>query len=346
MELIILDSNFSELGSIDTFNSLQWVRQYYDFGHFQINCGTEHFNLLDKGSYLLRPGYELGVIEELDYYRSESNEYSLTCKGRFVTAILNDRVVVGEKKFTGTHEVIAKQLLSENFITPSDVSRKVLNLSLGALKGLGESTSLEIKNDEIGDVLSAFLEEKELSQRIDYDYLENKLIYTVWQGLDRTENQSTNDWATFSDDFDNIADAEYSKNDSDYKNFIYVVGKDNLIASVNQVQTNERRKETVTSSYDSSISVLEDKGRQELKKDIQVDVINCTAISGLNLLYKRDFDLGDLCTVKIRKLDKVATMRITEVKEIYEDGEVIILPKFGDDFITIKRFIEREVTKK
>lgn len=345
MELLILDKEFNELGTIDEFNSLQWTRKYYDFGDFDLECSISFFEMIQQGFYLFRQGYELAYIEEIKYKRSDDNEYVLHVSGQFISSMLNDRVIVGEKKFTGTHEVIARQMLNENFINPNDVNRKISNLSLAEVRSLGEDTTLEIKDDEVGEELNSFLEEKELSQRIDYDYLTNQLLYSVWQGLDRTEEQSINTWAVFSDDYDNVADVEYSNDTSDYKNFAYVVGKDNKTITVNNVKLGERRREMIVSSSDSVDADLKTKGTQELDKEKPVEVIDCTVISNENLLYKRDYDLGDLCTIKIRSIDKMANMRITEVREIYEDGEVTIVPKFGDDYITITKFIEREVKK-
>lgn len=345
MELIILDSDFQGIGSIDTFNSFQYNRKYFDYDSFQLDCGVELFSLLDQGSYLFSFNHGLSIIEELDYTRSETNEYSLSIRGRSITSIMDDRVVIGEKKYSGTHEDVARQLVDENFISPADPSRKIKGLVLGNKNNLGTDTTLEMKNKEIGKTLVTFLKEKELGQSICFDYFTNELSYIVYQGLDRTEEQVKNDWAVFSDDYDNISDVNYSKDDSGYKNFAYIIGKDNLTTFVDQVKPNERRKEMITTSSEEVVATLQEKGRQELIKENQVDVINCTAISNPNLQYKRDFDLGDLCTVKIRNLDKMTNMRITEVKEIYENGELTILPKFGEDFITIKKFIEREVLK-
>ncbi|MEG1462881.1 MAG: hypothetical protein RSC48_07195, partial [Anaerorhabdus sp.] len=76
-----------------------------------------------------------------------------------------------------------------------------------------------------------------------------------------------------------------------------------------------------------------------------IEVINCSILNNDNLLYKRDYDLGDICTIKVRSIDKIVTMRITEIQEVFENGEIKILPKFGDDYITISKFIEREASR-
>lgn len=343
MELLILDKNFEEIATIELFSSLQWNRKYYDYGDFELETDISHVKLFQEGVYLFRKDYELALIEEITYERSDSNEYSLKVSGRFITAILDDRVVVGEKKLTGNHEDIAYQLLNENFIQPTDALRKVNYLSVASKSKLGESTTLELKNAVIGKKLNEFLEEKELAHKIEYDYLNNQLVYSVWKGLNRTEEQTINSWAVFSDDYDNIVNIDYSHDMSDYINFAYVVGKDNLRVEVNQIKEGERRREKVVSSSDSDRNVLADKGKQELDKNKLVEVIDCNILSSENLLYRRDYDLGDLCTVKIRSIDKMSSLRITEVKEVYENGEIRIEPKFGDDYITITKFIEREV---
>lgn len=345
MELLILDNEFGEIATVEIFSSLQWNRKYYDYGNFELETNTEFFNLFKEGTYLFRQGYELGIIEEISYNRSDNNEYSLKVSGRFITSILEDRVITGEKKLTGKHEDIAYQLIQENFIQPSDSARKINGLALSTKVGLGEDTTLEIKNSTIGKKLNEFLEEKQLSQIIHYDYLTNRLTYSVWQGLDRTEEQSNNTWAVFSDDYDNITDIEYSTDISDYSNFAYIVGKDNLTVNVNCIHNNERRREMVVTSSDSDQTVLKDKGKQELDKNKIIEVINCSILNNDNLLYKRDYDLGDICTIKVRSIDKIVTMRITEIQEVFENGEIKILPKFGDDYITISKFIEREASR-
>lgn len=345
MELLILDKNFEEIGTLDTFNSFQWTRKYYDTGDFQLQCDIAYFNMFVEGAFLFRKDYELALIEEINYTHSDNAEYSLSVKGRFISVILNDRVVKKKQTLTGTHEDIAYQLLEENFVNPTDTLRRIDSLLLLDKKQLGEETSLELNNTSIGKKLDEFLKEKELSQRIQYDYLTNTLQYDVWKGKDRTEEQTMNSWAVFSDDYENVVDIEYSYDNSDHKNFAYIIGKNDMVVEVNQVLGNERRIEIVTTSSEEEVASLTEKGRQELDKNKNVDVIDCSIMSSENMLYLRDYDLGDLCTIKIRTLDKMTNLRITEVKEVYENGEVTITPKFGDDYMTIIKFIEREAQK-
>jgi hypothetical protein len=53
--------------------------------------------------------------------------------------------------------------------------------------------------------------------------------------------------------------------------------------------------------------------------------------TSLNLIYKEDFDLGDLMTFKDTKTGISATARIMEIVEIYEEGVPRLRVTFGHD---------------
>ena len=344
MELLILDHNYIELGMIDNFESLQWVRKYYDVGEFKLTCSTKYFSLLDQATYIFIKHKELAMIEEVRLERSSNNNHRLSVSGSFIETILDDRVIVGDQVFSGTHEEIARNLIANNFINPGDVNRTISNLSLGAIKNIGQATSLEIKSKSIGKSLYAFLKEHELSQRIFFDYMTDKLIYSVYQGLDRTDSQVINDWALFSDDLETINDNSYTKDLSDLRNFAYVIYKGDLISSVDHVNNANRRIEIVVKSNEE-LSVAKDKAIQELDKYKIIELFDGAVTSNDNLMYLRDYDLGDLVTCVSSTINKMANKRITEINEVYENGDITINPKFGDDYITISKFVEREVNK-
>lgn len=344
MELIVMDKDFNELGTIEKFSSLQWDRKYYECGDFELHCSTEYFELLDTGTYLFRKGYEFVLIDSVNLSRSSENESTTKVTGTFIEGILNDRVCPGTKSYSGTHEEIARACIDEYFINPTDTDRKVQYLSLADSGGYGISTTLELKNEEIGDELYTMLEEQELSQRIDYDYLTNTLKYIVWKGYDRTSDQSVNSWAVFSDEFENITDTEYSKDISDYKNVAYVIGKNDVVYEVDQ-SNGERRREMTVTSTESDTSILKSKGEQALTKYKTIEVFNGKVIDSDNLKYRVDWDLGDLVTCINQQVNKIINIRITEVKEVFEDGEMKITPRFGSDYLSIANFIKREAGK-
>ena len=340
MELVIMDKDFKEIGTVDKFSSLLWHRKYFEPGSWSLQCEQNLFENLDQGVYVFRKGYELALIDEVDLRRTSNNETLVTASGKFVEEMLNDRVYPRETTRTGTYESIARGFISDFYIT--DQARRIPYLELGEEMGGTAQTSLNINRKEIGDALYTMLEEAELSQRIDYDYLSDRLIYRVWKGLDRTQNQNVNSWAVFSDGYENITDTEYSIDRSQYKNFCYVVGKDPVTVEVDQTN-GERRREMVVSQIDeTNTSVLRAKGEQALSKYKKFEKFSGRILANSNLVYRTDYDLGDLVTCINTQVGKMADLRITEVKEVYEDGEITITPIFGNDYLGIVNYIKRE----
>ena len=60
------------------------------------------------------------------------------------------------------------------------------------------------------------------------------------------------------------------------------------------------------------------------------DSMECNAVPYGNYTYRKDFDLGDIVTVKKPDWGVEATSRITEVEEIYEHGAASIDLTLGD----------------
>lgn len=354
MELLILNDRFEEIGMIDQFSSLQWNRKYYDVGSFELHCSEHYFSLLEEGKYLFRKdATELALIESIEYGMTAERD-NFAVNGRFVESLLNDRCVERQMDLTGKHEAIARELVQKCCMIGT---RKIPHLNLGSNSGLGESTELQLDQVYVGDKLYEFLEEQELSQRIRYDYLTDQLYYEVWQGKDRTDAQQINSWAVFSDDYENITDESYSKDESDLKNYAYVIGKnkdsdDPYIVEIDRVQSGERRRELFVQAstswkndddtemteaqYRSKLLQL---GTEALDQKKIVEVFEGKILNQSNLHYKIDYDLGDLVTCINTKLKKMADKRITEIKEVYEDGKISIEPSFGNDFKTIAQII-------
>ena len=104
-------------------------------------------------------------------------------------------------------EAVLRQMVSDLAVTPA--GRKIDHLALGASGGLGEEITGQVTGDVLSEKLWDICAEQELSLRITLDYDTDALLFTVWQGLDRTQEQSVNAWAVFSDDFENVLSSEY-----------------------------------------------------------------------------------------------------------------------------------------
>lgn len=366
MELIILDTDFKELGRIDDFQSLIWKRKYSDTGSYELHTDVQFLPLLQEGAYIYRnDAVEFGLIQGLNYDRSTLGVETLVVKGYFGERILSDRVI--EKTITqrGTHEDICKSLVNDYFINCKDAQRKIANFIIGTtvLADDGVTTS-NIEMQDTGSTVESkiyeMLNEQSLSYRIRYDYLQNKRIFEIYKGLDRTEGQSSNAWATFSDTFDNIDSVSYAKDTSDYKNFAYVAGEgegaERIVIEVDCTNGEERKelyvdardlrkeREDKTIMTDAEYAaILRQRGLEKLATYGKVESIDSNANPFANLIYKEDYDLGDYCSYINKRLNIVTERRLTEVQEVFENGEMKINPFFGTNYLNIYDKIKRGV---
>lgn len=75
----------------------------------------------------------------------------------------------------------------------------------------------------LGDLLYATAAEVGASLRVEYLFEYNKFILSFYRGKDRTQSQSGNPWAVFSDTWGTLTGYTASRDESNYKNTCYVL---------------------------------------------------------------------------------------------------------------------------
>ena len=219
-------------------------------------------------------------------------------------------------------------------------------LQLGEYNGFGQSRAYQNTGDDIKTALYELLKLDGLSYSIDYDYEEDTLRFNVWSGLDRTENQTQNSWATFCKNFENIQDDKYSKDETQYKNFAYVAGEGTggkrFVVEINQIQDDEERKEMYVDARDLQQEenmtdskykeVLKQRGLEKLQENNKVEMTEFNIDPDSNLECGRDYNLGDTVMYKNDELGLYVENRIIEISNVFEDENKTIEIVFGDDY--------------
>lgn len=154
----------------------------------------------------------------------------------------------------------------------------------------------------------------------------------------------------------------YDRDDSEYKNFAYVAwqeeGKDRIVVEVDQTNGQERRElyvdaRDVNSQDEEGKPIAEATIKEQLKQrgiealaECQVlESMTAGAISTRNLVYKKDFDLGDICPYLNQRLGISMDARITEIIETYEEGKEDLQIVFGNGQVEKIEKIIRRVMK-
>ncbi len=363
MQLIVLDKNFETLGSIPLFRTLIWVRRYEKLGCFELYTSKDYFPLLNTGRYLYRnDSEELGVIDEVNYSQDENGARESYAKGNFAECLLKDRVIESTFTLSGNAETGMRNLVTRTAISPSDKDRVIEHLRLGNVNGVEGDVNVQTTGDNLSEKLYEVGNALEISHRIRYDYLTDDLAFEVWKGLDRRDSQEVNSWAIFSNSFYNIRNVVYNRNSSSYKNFAYVAGEGEgaarTIITVDLRQPGEERREIWVDARDLQRDdgnghitdeatyklQLRQRGLEKLTEYRKVETVNSGVDPNANLVYKKDFDLGDLCTYINTEINIATDKRITEAMETYEGGAEELEITFGtDEITTVQQLIKREV---
>ena len=347
MDLLLLDKNFQICGIIDDFANLVWNRKYYEHGNFTLQTKLDKYNDIKIAKYIYCKDFvETAVIEAI---KIQESTQIVETSGRFLESILAKRVINTTKKFSNKiTEDIVRSLITD--IAINDTNRKIDKLVLGTRQGLGTSRTMQMTGDVLLDKIYELCKEDELGFRVRYDFDNDEIIAEVWQGLDRVDTQTTNTWAIFSRNFENITDSEYNTDSTQYRNYAYVEGE------VTDVEGNKTRKSTIVDMRKEGeerlelyvdardlqkdeettdmeyMEMLRERGKEKLAENNKVEEASFCIDPYSNLIYKTDFDLGDKVVYKNDDLGFNIENRIVGISEAYENGNKTIDVTFGDEY--------------
>ena len=80
---------------------------------------------------------------------------------------------------------------------------------------------------------------------------------------------------------------------------------------------------------------LTERGNEKLAENKDIQTFNSKINLNSNLIYKEDFDLGDIVTCTSKKWGVTIDSRITEVEEVYESTGKQVNIVFGDNMPTL-----------
>lgn len=362
MELYIFDRNLNFKGIIDNFTSLQWTRRYYKSGEFELQCAltSENLQLLQRENIIYKKDdIEAGYIEYRNLKQDQEGKEILVVKGKFLTSYLNRRIIWGTEVLNTTAEIAMRTLVNDNCINPTDTNRIINNLILGNLNNFTPAVSYQVSYANLSDELENLSNISDIGHRVNFDMSNNKLIFDIYSGLDRSANQNVNPRAIFSKEFENILEQEYVDSLNNYRNLALVggIGEDTArkMATVGNSSGLDRFEifndqkglsnvvDNVTMSDTDYTNLLIGKGNETLAETKEIKTFDSKINLNSNLKYKTDFDLGDIVTCISKKWAITLNSRITEIEEIYEEQGKQINIIFGNNIPTLIDIIKQRI---
>lgn len=319
------------IGIIEKYSSMQWFRRYSTAGQFELHCP---YNALLIPENIIRNGSEVGVIESVIITNTQEEGVMAEVHGRLMLGLLSRRIIWGLAAYSLTAENVIRQLVIDN-----TAGGRSLGLTVAAAQGYTGNIDYQNSYGNLLEEVSAIAEFAGLGLNVSFP----GMIFTIYKGLDRTSSQTSNSRAIFSQQFENILSSQYLYDKKEYKNVALIAGQgegeERLTATVGSA-TGINRHELFVDARDigpgttedpidqpTQILMLAQRGKENLAENKISEAFTAVIDPKGNLKYKTDYDLGDI--VEVRDLGIIAQLRITEIKEIYENSGMILELTFG-----------------
>lgn len=339
MQLIGLDANKQLVENSISCLNVQWNRRYYEAGSFMLQLRVADWN--PAIVYVYSPERpEFGLVQKLDAAHNVKGDF-LEVSGFFAERLANWKVIYPKHTSDGNVCAACKALFTTYMADTGIV--------VATQADLGGSEAFESEGEYLDDATYAALKKQELSQRVLFNPDTLGLSYEIWQGKDRTQSQSSNTYAVFSQDFGTVDEVQFVEDDSDTRNFALATYTDDngdpatlevdiRVGSepkrVLMVNTGMSREDPQT--LEELLAAVESQARTELADHEKIVNLDASAIQN-NLRYLIDYDLGDKCDTREDRLGKAFEARIIEVNEVYKENQHTVSLVFGNKIPTIYR---------
>lgn len=338
MQLLALDAGFQPVAYLPYFN-LQWTREYYQPGQFSVQIAAADFQ--PSMAYLYTPDRpETGIIQKVALTETVKGRF-LQLSGYFLEANLNDKVVWPTYYATGPIPSAVVAMLRQY---KDDIP---LLTVADAPAVQTDETSWQETGGQLADVAYTRLRTVQHSLRCRYDYQANTITAEIWQGMDRTQEQSANPFVTFSDGFGNLAQVDASMDRSNYKNYAVVVGQDQAenrkvayadlsgggYKRVLYVDARSERWDSEKRTEAEYLASLQQKGLDALLDYAVIHNVDIQAAAG-GFVYREDWDLGDLVDVIVAEIGMAMQARIVTVREVFKQNNHTVEIELGDKKLT------------
>lgn len=324
MNIYVLNRAFEKVATIDAYSSVIWATRYYEVGDFELYCDASE-SLLDTmqaGYYLVREQdwtltennedeyHNVMVVSGIEIKADVENGDKLIITGEDLKTILKRRVIAKQTVLTGTAVAGITKLLNENIVSPQSARRQISNFTLGTNS---TRTSYTIDMQFTGKVLAEAV--SEICQTYGYGYdlfIRNGVfVFYLYEGEDRSFDQSVNPHVVFSTEYDNLISSDYKIDGKTYSNVAYVAGEgeglDRKIVTVGTASGLDRYELWVDSRNASSNNgeitpteyseMLTQEGVEKLSETTVTTAFDGEIDNGVNFKLGEDYFLGDIVQV-------------------------------------------------
>lgn len=334
--LYVLDASFETLAVVDVYISSVWTERYNECGDFELEVPMTEVTkeLFVEGRYLVRNDSEyVMVIETLEPTYDPENGDILTVSGRTAENFLERRIIWGIVTASGNLETVVSKLIDENVINPSDSNRKISEIQYSPSSITAGNIDVQYFGDNLYESVEALCKNESVGFKM--VLLDKKLVFSLYAGLDRSYEQTENDYVVFSHAFGNLISSEQVISNKLLKNVCLIAGEgegpERMQTSVGNSagltrreifvdagsvsqRTGERDPETdeeILYPDEEYEKMLQQEGIDELTEHTTTDTFDGEINYNSTFQYGVDYTIGDIVSV-VSPYSSNRKARITE----------------------------------
>lgn len=350
-DFYIYAPNKDRIGKLQHFDSIQWQDNAQSPGEVKITANVTPMNLelLVDGNRLYNTDEDtvakichVDIVENISAGDFKRN---IVARARLTAHDLDERVVMAT-------EVIKNAEAAMYGI----YSRNRLNLPIlpGTPQGFTEMLDTEVSWNSVLDAVQKIAEASGLCFTVRFDPETAAETFVVYRGTDRSDDDSDDYVGYFGTDAGNLSKIEITTGSSNYKNVAVVAGEGEGAARVVRFVSlgnfqGEGRRELYVDARDLQREVseavftgqqdekgnpifeyksktytvaeynalLDARGLEKLLERLRDFGLSCD-IEQTNLIYRRDYFLGDRMPVRLPQYNVKASAVVSSVRRVYE----------------------------
>lgn len=331
LNLIVLDNRLEQIDYLTDIISLVWSPAYYETGDYvlKVKASERNLKLITNGALISKDYHdEPGIIEDYTLEYDDIDGKYITVTGRLLSAMTKYRVVPSYHQMY--YPSIGHAISGSCITLPGDMFGPIFELNQ---ESIGNPTYVTYNVDQTSfDVISYLCNFNQLGFAMRYDNTQDIYGLYAYQGKDTG--------IELSDKYGQIRNYKIKNVYSPIVSEIIVLGSSEEILdpifsyvgkTTDWIHTKQklldcRQISQGSQAYSVYSAKMIEMGKSEyVKQNMNADIELELDIPD-SKMYKQDWNVGDLLTIKLYDLNLEFKKRIIRVDEVYEENSVNFIP--------------------
>lgn len=371
MDIYTLDSQLRRIGIIESYTSFIWTERWQASGDFTLSFPRESvvLNNLTVGTMLAIPrSHRIMIVDsvtsgvaddgtETTKVSGKSLEHVLSKRGYYVNGPSGNPVaaaVINKKPVPTIHDIFDKRCRNGGAADAIPFLKPANYLPLGNIPLIDDVISTEVEFTSVYDNISKICKTFGLGFRLIRDgdpgdvegITTPSLYFEVYQGFDRSTQQTEFPAVVFDVDLDNLTDTEEVMSVTDEVNVVYLFHEEasqTVFREIAGAQPQKWERKVATISYTPPqtddeltkaqlLALMTQSGREFLADHRPVRGFSGRVSHNSNYTYGVDYNVGDL--VEVRNGVGLSTVKRVNEQIFASDAEGDrYYPTLVDDYV-------------